>query len=538
MTDRPKVMVGVVGSTKDSGSKPSRWQKWRPTISLFCHDDIAFDRAVLLHDPRHSKIAGQLVEDIAEISSTTDTTLQPVLLDAPWDFEPVFQALHAFAASYDWDPDNEDYFFHITTGSHVWQICVFLLTESRHLPVKLLQSSPPPHKERGENPGGWAVIDLDLSRYDAIANRFAEETTDDLNFLKQGIATREPAFNGLIKQLERVAVASPHPILLSGPTGAGKTQLARRLYQLLKRRHRIAGNFVEVNCATLRGDQAMSALFGHVRGSFTGAVGAREGHLMSADRGVLFLDEIGELGPDEQAMLLKAVETGRFHPVGSDSEVESDFRLIAGTNRDLRAQVANGSFRADLLARIDLWHWELPGLADRRSDIEPNLQFELQRWEEATGDRVTMNAEATRHFLTFATSDAATWAGNFRDLNAAVVRMATLAGGERIDRKLVEDEIARLQIRWNGHTDHRDSGPNIEIARSLMGDDAFDELDRFDRVQLLDTLAVCRACSTMSEAGRILFSESRKAKDNPNDSDRVRKYLLRHGIDWHELKST
>ena len=105
----------------------------------------------------------------------------------------------------------------------------------------------------------------------------------------------------------------------------------------------------------------MSALFGHAKGAFTGAAAARDGLLRSADGGVLFLDEVGELGTDEQAMLLKAIEEKRFLPVGSDTEVGSDFQLIAGTNRDLKAAVAAGEFREDLLARIDLWTFRMPG---------------------------------------------------------------------------------------------------------------------------------------------------------------------------------
>src|SRR5205814_2666405 len=108
----------------------------------------------------------------------------------------------------------------------------------------------------------------------------------------------------------------------------------------------------------------MSALFGHTKGAFTGALKDRPGLLRTADRGVLFLDEIGEMGADEQAMLLRALEEKRFLPLGSDREVASDFQLIAGTNRDLKEAVAAGRFRDDLLARVDLWTFRLPALKD------------------------------------------------------------------------------------------------------------------------------------------------------------------------------
>src|SRR5689334_19903925 len=120
----------------------------------------------------------------------------------------------------------------------------------------------------------------------------------------------------------------------------------------------VAGSLVGVNCARIRGDGARAGWFGHTKGAFTGAVGARAGLLRTADGGVLFLDEVGELGVDEQAMLLRALEEKRFLPVGSDREVTSNFLLLAGTNCDLMAAVRAGSFREDLLARINLWTFQ------------------------------------------------------------------------------------------------------------------------------------------------------------------------------------
>lgn len=238
----------------------------------------------------------------------------------------------------------------VTTGTHVAQICLFLLTEAHYLPGKLLQTGPPKRKVPNE-PGNYSIIDLDLSKYDRIVSRFHKETHDDLSFLKSGIETRNRQFNSLIEQIEHVAINSAAPLLLTGPTGAGKSRLAKRVYELKKTRRQVSGPFVEVNCATLRGDAAMSALFGHVKGAFTGAVKDRPGLLKTADNGILFLDEVGELGVDEQAMLLRALEEKRFLPVGADTEIESSFQLICGSNRDLKAQVRQGNFREDLLAR-------------------------------------------------------------------------------------------------------------------------------------------------------------------------------------------
>ena len=242
-----------------------------------------------------------------------------------------------------------------------------------------------------------------------------------------------------------MAIASRDPVLLCGPTGSGKSQLARRIYELKKARRQVAGELVEVNCATLRGDAAMSTLFGHVRGAYTGAVEARAGMLRKADKGLLFLDEIGELGLDEQAMLLRAIEDRTFFPVGSDREVRSEFQLIAGTNRDLAARVGSGHFREDLLARINLWTFQIPGLRERPEDIEPNLEFELERVGDALKLRLTISREASERYLAFARSPEALWSGNFRDFGASVRRMATLCEGGRISVREVEDEVANLR---------------------------------------------------------------------------------------------
>ncbi|RPI64486.1 MAG: AAA family ATPase, partial [Planctomycetaceae bacterium] len=329
-------------------------------------------------------------------------------------------------------------------------------------------------------------------------------------------------------------IASSAPLLLTGPTGAGKSQLARRIYELKKARRQIEGAFVEVNCATIRGDAAMSALFGHTKGAFTGAVKDRPGLLKTADHGMLFLDEVGELGPDEQAMLLRAVEEKLFLPVGADEEVSSSFQLICGSNRDLAAEVHRGNFREDLLARINLWTFHLPGLRDRTEDIEPNLNYELDQFAGITGTQVTFNKEARQRLLDFAVSPQALWTGNFRDLNGAVVRMATMSSGGRITVDVVEQEISRLETAWRSAATANDAP---ELLLQLLGEERLAKLDRFDRVQLADVVTVCTQTRTLSEAGRILFSASRQEKQNPNDADRVRKHLLRFGLSWRDIQA-
>ena len=533
MPQKKTVVIGLLGIQKDAGKGAARWEKWRPTIALCSHEDLLVHRYELLIQPSHRELAKQIVADIKDISPESEVKTHSVQFEDAWDFVEVYGHLHDFARSYPFKPDSEDYLVHLSTGTHTVQICLFLLTESRHLPAQLVQTSPPKfRKNRLSDPGIYNIIDLDLSKYDFLAARFQQEQKEATSFLKSGIATRSPEFNRLIARIEQVAIASRDPLLMMGPTGAGKSRLAKRIYALKKARHQMNGAFVEVNCATIRGDSAMSALFGHLKGAFTGAINAREGQLRAAHNGVLFLDEIGELGLDEQAMLLRALEDKVFLPLGSDKEVKSDFQLIAGTNCDLRERVRAGKFREDLLARINLWTFCLPGLRERKEDIAPNLQFELDQYAERNGARVTFSREALTHFLKFATAPEASWNGNFRDLNGAIIRMATLAEGGRISVDVVNEEIERLQTAWQ----HPKANGAPDCLASLLSQEALDNLDLFDRLQLESVIKICQASRSLSEAGRQLFHSSRDRKQTVNDADRLRKYLLRFGLDWNRIQ--
>ncbi|MEO6327101.1 MAG: RNA repair transcriptional activator RtcR [Thermoanaerobaculia bacterium] len=529
---RKQVLIGLLGPTLDRGTQAARWGAWRPTVSLFQHEDLLFDRLELLYQQRFQVLTDQICEDVRSISPETDVRTNQVEMKDAWDFEEVYAALHDFARAYPFDVEKEEYFVHITTGTHVAQICLFLLTEARYFPARLIQTAPPTRKSDARH-GSFQLIDLDVSRYDRIAARFHKEKKESLTFLKSGIATRSHRFNELIERIERVAIASKAPMLVLGPTGAGKSLLARRVYELKKARRQLAGPFVDVNCATLRGDGAMSALFGHEKGAFTGAVDRRAGLLRSADGGLLFLDEVGELGLDEQAMLLRALEEKRFLPVGSDKEAKSDFQLIAGTNRDLQLDVRDGRFREDLFARMNLWTFRLPSLRERAEDIEPNLEYELEQFATRNGVLARFNKEARQRFLKFATSGDAVWAANFRDLNGAVTRMATLCTGGRIGVEDVDQEIERLRAQWRDQTDDDSLGPDESLS-TVLGSRSTD-LDRFDAAQLADVIRVCRGSRSLSDAGRTLFAVSRAKKQAPNDADRLRKYLTRFGLEWRQV---
>ncbi len=524
---KKNIVIGFLGTKLDAGKK----QRWRPSIAVTQHANFKVSRLELIYGKDFSRLAYKVKKDIERSSPETEVLLQCIDLHSPWDFQEVYAKLFDFARNYGFDEDREDYYIHLTTGTHVAQICWFLLAESRHIPAKLLQTSPPRQGDWEEDINGHlSKIDLDLSRFDAIQQRFDLISEEHNTLLKAGISTKNEQFNAMIERIELVASSTDFPLLLCGGTGTGKSALAEKIYELKLQNRRVKGRFVHINCSTLRGEGAMSALFGHRRGAFNASSHERRGYLREADGGILFLDDIDKLGLSEQAMILQAIETGRFYPVGSDYEVTSKFQVIAAAGNGLSDKIEQGEFRLDLYARLNMWTFELPSLKQRKDDIEPNIEYELMKVSKLLGTRMGFNSDAMSKYLAFALDYKSNWPGNFRDLGASIMRLATLAPRGRITLSMVEEEIIYLKEQWQRLKFKKED----ELLLSILGDE-LGEIDPFDQAQLKYVIDVCRDSKNISEAGRHLFSASRKSKTSSNDGDRLRKYLAKFQLSFDIL---
>jgi two-component system response regulator AtoC len=229
-----------------------------------------------------------------------------------------------------------------------------------------------------------------------------------------------PALTEAYRTVARVARSSS-PVLVSGASGTGKELVARALHD---RSDRKEGPFVAVNCAALPEGLLEAELFGHERGAFTGAVGRSEGRFGRADGGTLFLDEIGEMGLGVQAKLLRALETGEIERLGSGETIRVDVRVVAATNRDLEARVAEGAFREDLLYRLAVVRVGIPTLAERAGDVTPLTEAFVARFARRHGREVrALSKEAMRSLQDRA------WPGNVRELRNVLDRAVLLARG-------------------------------------------------------------------------------------------------------------
>src|SRR5262249_49398667 len=206
-----------------------------------------------------------------------------------------------------------------------------------------------------------------------------------------------------------------------GETGTGKELIARAIH---KRSQRSAGAFVSVNCAALAPTLISSELFGHEKGAFTGATQRRLGRFELADRGTIFLDEVGELLPDTQAMLLRVLQEREFERVGGAQPVRVNVRVIAATNRDLKAAIAAGTFRHDLYYRLNVFPIEVPPLRGRKDDLLMLVEYFVKRYASRTGKPIRAIEKKTLDVL-----HAYDWPGNIRELQNVIERSVILSAG-------------------------------------------------------------------------------------------------------------
>ena len=248
---------------------------------------------------------------------------------------------------------------------------------------------------------------------------------------KMPLVGRSPAMQGVYRMITRV-LRNDLTVLVTGESGTGKELVAEAIHELGNRR---TGPFVAVNTAAIPADLVESELFGHEKGAFTGAIAQAIGKFEQANGGTLFLDEIGDMPPEAQTRLLRALQSGRIRRVGGRQEIAVNVRIIAATNRDLTPMIAAGTFREDLFYRLNVVPIVLPPLRERREDIAALVQHFLVLAAEDGLPRRLLTADAIERL------EQRSWRGNVRELRNVVYRLALMAREERIDADSVSDII-------------------------------------------------------------------------------------------------
>ena len=277
-----------------------------------------------------------------------------------------------------------------------------------------------------------------MARWYATATDIDERRRAEERIQKENLALREEidrssmfeeivgSSDALRRLLSQVAKVAPtdSTVLICGETGTGKELVARAIHAKSKRAARA---FVRVNCAAIPQELIASELFGHEKGAFSGALQRRIGRFESADGGTLFLDEVGDLPAETQIALLRVLQEREFERVGSNEPIAVDVRLLAATNGDLKAAMAEGTFREDLFYRLNVFPIVVPSLRERADDIPLLVEYLAQRSAERSGKKIRHIEKATLDLF-----KAYSWPGNIRELQNVVERAVILCDGDTL----------------------------------------------------------------------------------------------------------
>jgi two-component system response regulator HydG len=337
-----------------------------------------------------------------------------------------------------------------------------------------------------------------------MALRLAQLEREAEGLTVGGIIGHSPAIKAMARQIDRLA-ACDITVLVRGPSGSGKELVARAIHRASGRRE---APFVALNCAAVPENLQESELFGHEKGSFTGAERRKIGRLEEADGGTLLLDEVAELDLGLQAKLLRALQERSFRRIGGSQEIHSDFRLLTATNSDLEAEVKAGKFREDLFFRIAVFELEVPPLGQRAGDIRLLAQHFLERYSDQHEGPPPTFAEDTVAVL-----ETYSWPGNVRELENTVQHALVVCGGREIvpadlpPRMLRAVEASAESAAAESPVTSEETREVAEMARPAAADQPHPGLPvlmlgELERLAIEE--AISKAKGNLSEACRLL----------------------------------
>jgi DNA-binding NtrC family response regulator len=411
----------------DPYSKGLVEQEEQPGPILTLLNVRSFEHIFLFETPTTRKISRATKEAINALHSGCEVHVLSMKLSDPTSYRDIFGGLkqHARAIQEEHGPAN--FFISAASGTPQMHACWVLLAASGEIPAKILHVRPPRFVTKDFPP----VSEIDLSSDEFPSVRFKssgftiDEHEIDADSVREqlGIVGDHPLMLEALK-IGAMLASSQAPILITGETGTGKELFARYIHALSDRPQ---DTFVTVNCAAIPENLVESILFGHKKGTFTGAASDQIGKFDAAHKGTLFLDELGELPLPAQAKLLRVLQDGLVEPIGQTKGHAVDVRIVAATNQDLHEQIRKGSFREDLYYRLNVGEIKLPSLRKRRSDIPKLALHILDRLNGSLKRQRRLTADALNRL------QAHNWEGNIRDLENVIERSVRLTRVKVLD---------------------------------------------------------------------------------------------------------
>lgn len=454
-----------------------------PILSLLT--TRSFHHIFLFDTPSTQQVTRETEEAISKIYHGSEVHVLEINLSDPTNYREILRGLRTHLHRIINEFPVARFFVAVASGTPHMHACWVLLAASGEIPARILHVRPP-HFVTKQHP---VVTEVDLSSREFPTVRFQDgpipvvESQVDVDSarLELGIVGDHATMQ---RSLEIGAMLAPSqaPILILGETGTGKELFARYIHRLSGRPREA---FVVVNCAAIPEDLVESLLFGHKKGAFTGAINDQVGKFDLADKGTLFLDELGELPSPAQAKLLRVLQDGLVEPIGHARVHKVDVRIVGATNRDLRKLVRQGKFREDLFYRLNVGEIKLPSLRERRSDIPKLTLHILDRLNGSLRRPKRLSAEALSRLQSH------NWAGNVRDLENVIERSVRLC---RDDVLHADDLLITEPVTY---ADPLDALPDPYEGFSL------DEFFRSARKQMI-LRALEAANGNQSQAARML----------------------------------
>lgn len=483
--ERQKTLITIVG-TRDPyvDSLVEDMERTGPILGLLSHDR-SFQSVVLLSQPVTKERTQRTREAIQKLFPHISVkTIDMNILD-PISYSAILHEMRKAIPFILEETSNHQLYINVSSGTPQMHSCWILLAASGEIPAHIINIRE--SKFVTKELGYFTELDFTSPDFPLVrsAPRYMSEgISHDIDIgsaiQQMGFVADHPSMR---KVIELIAILAPidRSILILGDTGTGKEITAKLLHRFSQR---TSQPFVAVNCGAIPKDLVESILFGHRKGSFTGAVSDHPGKFREAHKGTLFLDELGELPESTQVKLLRALQTGEIEPVGDSKTVKVDVRVIAATNADMVKSIGTGKFREDLYHRVAKSVIRLPSLAERKTDIPKIVLLVLDRINHQLKKTKRISPEALMKLQMHA------WPGNIRELenvveNAAILSRNDVIGETDIElsSQITHDELAQLPVP--------EPGFSIETYLSDI------------RVQLIDK-ALELAGGKQSEAARLL----------------------------------